>query len=473
VKVLYDVGVFGQSKVHVSSRTGIFRTVYELGLHLLHHPDVSCLSLFAAEPELETLTHLFLQELQAEEPGSLFLNTLFYSQQGQLGLTGQANGLISQYKARVERAFCEAKQQRMLWKQNQWTQKPTTAFSAFSFTGAVYQRFNNEACLQVLRSLRKHWPFTVQPGYVFKHPVPANVCHITFSQYINTRYRLPKALPRVVTVYDLTPIVCEAFARANPHLRTLHEATLKHLVPEDVVVCISESCRSDLLNYLPRLKPERVLVTPLAASQALQPVTCKEAVNQVLQAYGVPTQQPYFLTVCTLAPHKNLATVVRAFVAFLQANNNPEVNLVLTGPPGWAYTEIYEAIALNPKLKQRFYFPGFVPNSVLPALYSGALGFVYASLYEGFGLPVLEAMQCGVAVICSNTSSLPEVAGQAALQVTPTDEAALSEAMQRLFTQPGLSKTLQAQGVQQARLFSWQRCAQQTVNAYHLAMANP
>jgi glycosyltransferase involved in cell wall biosynthesis len=149
----------------------------------------------------------------------------------------------------------------------------------------------------------------------------------------------------------------------------------------------------------------------------------------------------------------------------------PEVHLVLVGPAGWKMEAIFATLEQRPELRARVTLAGFVPDADLAALYAGARVFAYPSLYEGFGLPVLEAMQCGTPVITSNTSALPEVVGDAAVCVAPEDTDALCEALRRLVTDDAWAAELRRRGLARARLFTWDRTAALTVEAYRRMLA--
>jgi glycosyltransferase involved in cell wall biosynthesis len=173
----------------------------------------------------------------------------------------------------------------------------------------------------------------------------------------------------------------------------------------------------------------------------------------------------YLLSICTLEPRKNLVHLLRCFHRLLQ-EKPAALRLVLVGPTGWKTDPVFALLQEHPDLRARVVLAGYVPDADLAALYSGARGFVYPSLYEGFGLPVLEAMQCGTPVITSDSSSLPEVVGDTSLLVPPTDADALSDALLRLVTDDGLVADLGRRGLERSALFSWDRTAEETVRAY-------
>jgi glycosyltransferase involved in cell wall biosynthesis len=140
------------------------------------------------------------------------------------------------------------------------------------------------------------------------------------------------------------------------------------------------------------------------------------------------------------------------------------------GTKGWDFDKIFQELSNLPTLKERVIITGYVADEDLAALYSGAMAFVYPSFYEGFGLPPLEAMQCGVPVITSNTSSLPEVVGDAGIMVAPTDADALCQSMLNLYASSDLRSKMSFKSIEQAKKFSWQNCTEQTIGAYQLAL---
>ena len=189
--------------------------------------------------------------------------------------------------------------------------------------------------------------------------------------------------------------------------------------------------------------------------------------------YGLPDR--YLLFVGTIEPRKNLGRILTAFER-LHATGLTDA-LVIVGKRGWLYDDFFARLEGSPA-KQAVIFPGFVPDADLPAVYAGAQALAFPSEFEGFGLPVLEAMACGTPVVCSNTSSLPEVAGDpsagsgqaAALLVDPLDVDALTDALRRVLSDPALATELRGRGLAQAARFSWARAAEETLAVYRRVM---
>ena len=192
--------------------------------------------------------------------------------------------------------------------------------------------------------------------------------------------------------------------------------------------------------------------------------------EQVRKKFGIPNG-PYILSLSTLEPRKNIAQTIRCFVRLLEQEKIDDLSLVLVGSKGWDYDSIFEEIAASPKIRDRIIVTGYAADEDLAPLYSGATMFVYPSFYEGFGLPPLEAMQCGVPVITSNTSSLPEVVGEAGIMVDPHDADELSQAMLKIYNSTDARQRMSLESLEQAQKFSWKRCAEQTIDTYKAAVA--
>lgn len=277
---------------------------------------------------------------------------------------------------------------------------------------------------------------------------------IYHSLYYLMPYR--PGLPTVLTFYDLIPLRFPAYV--SERARLLFRVTMRlALHTAQHVVAISEASRRDLLAVF-RVAPARVTTTPLAPDPRFRPQSTA-TVNDLRARYTLPGD--FLLYVGINKPHKNLVELVKAYAA-LPASSAP---LVIAGAWDARYPEAkITAQALG--LGDRVRFLGPVGEADLPALYAAATAFVFPSRYEGFGLPVLEAMACGTPVACSNVSSLPEIAGDAALLFDPNDSAAITAALSRLLDGANLRADLRERGMTQAARFTWEQTAAATLAVY-------
>ena len=266
--------------------------------------------------------------------------------------------------------------------------------------------------------------------------------------------------PTVVTVHDLSWI---RFAETHPpeRVKALNRHFERGLARADRVITDSEQVRAELMDTF-GVQAGRIRAIPLAANDLFKPVEASVAAPR-LAVHGLLPEQ-FFLSVGTLEPRKNLPRVVQAYRS-LPESLQSRLPLVLVGSIGWGSDPLEQA--LQPLIASgRVRRLGYLPREDLAIVTASALALVYPSLYEGFGLPPLEAMQCGVPPIVSADSSMSEVAGESALQVDPTDSQAIAEAMQRLAEDRSLRRRLGESGRSRAATFSWRRCAAETIEVY-------
>ncbi len=307
-----------------------------------------------------------------------------------------------------------------------------------------------------IRSLYPAWDLLGRP------PLPPRVAAADLVHATNHAAICPKPPGGrlVVTVHDLAFL---RFPRLYPRAwRALYRLGLRAAVRRaDAILTPSRATAEDLVART-RVDPRRIHVTPLAATLP----EGEREVDGVLARLKV--RGPYVLFVGTLEPRKNLVRLVRAYRR-VAAAGLPHT-LVLAGPMGWGHDPLLREIALPGP--GEIVLTGPLPEDELDALYRGASAFVYPSLHEGFGLPVLEAMARSVPTVTSRTSSLPEVAGEAALGVDPRSVSELADALRRVLTDTELAERLAAAGRARARGFSWEETARRTLDAYREALAS-
>jgi glycosyltransferase involved in cell wall biosynthesis len=298
-------------------------------------------------------------------------------------------------------------------------------------------------------------------------PLPVEIFIGGVDVFYSPDFVLPPTLSKIkiLTVHDLS------FKRvpetALPKLKWYLEGAVPRAIKRaDLILADSNSTRDDLIDLF-NLPAERVQTLYSGVEPYFRRVSDGSTLEAVRTRYGLA--KPFVLSVGTIEPRKNLVRLIQAYSRLPQLG---DLDLVVAGSRGWMYEEIYRApqkFGVDPGVR----FIGFVPESDLPALYSLARLFVYPSLYEGFGLPVLEALSCGAPVIASNSSSLPEVAGQAAVLVEPHDTDALAEAMARLLEREDERGQLSRLGPARAAKFSWDASACQLLAAFATLFPSP
>lgn len=266
----------------------------------------------------------------------------------------------------------------------------------------------------------------------------------------------------VVTVHDLTflrmPQLLPAFKR-----RYLAALCRQSVYKAERVIAVSRQTADDLVHYF-QVPTSKISVIHNGVDERFHPGRAQE-VELFRQRHRLPAR--YLLYLGTLEPRKNLPLLLRAFARWKAAagRDYQDVVLVLAGAKGWFYEEIFaEASSLH--LQEQILFPGYLPEEDLPSWYRGAHAFIYPTLFEGFGLPVLEAMACGTPVICSQAQSLLEIVGDQALTHAVDDVETLSRQIENLFEQPDLHRALSTGGIKQAAKFSWKRTASETLAVY-------
>lgn len=272
------------------------------------------------------------------------------------------------------------------------------------------------------------------------------------SSYIIPAF-LPSYIKSIVTVHDLVAFL---FSKTHKKRSTLIEKIFLKpaLKKARQILTVSEHTKLDLLNYFKKTDRDKIDTIYCAASEEFQPIS-KSELGDFVKETNLP--EKFFLAVGTLEPRKNYPNLITAFHQL--SEKFPDIHLIIVGQKGWDYEEIYERIR-ELHLGKRVHMLGYLSNKSLVKLYNLAKALVFPSFYEGFGMPPLEAMQSGCPVICSNTSSLPEVVGESALLINPESHFEIAGAMIRLLEDENLGRTLRQKGLNQAKKFSWQISAE-------------
>ncbi len=270
---------------------------------------------------------------------------------------------------------------------------------------------------------------------------------------------LPLRAARLVTMHDMTAFLYPAVH--TPFKRAYMQFFIRQALRKaDFLVFVSASALADCRQYFKQPLPNATVIHH-GKSPAFRPALDAGEIAAVRRRYDLPSQ--YILYLGTLEPRKNVPALIRAFAAL--AEQHPEARLVVAGKKGWYYDAIFQTLA-ELKLAGKVHFPGYIDERDKRFLLAGATLFVYPSLYEGFGIPVLEAMACGIPVITSNVSSLPEVVGDAALLIDPASLPDLTRALERVYADADLKDRLVRAGLARASQFTWEESVRQLLDVY-------
>ncbi|EKF84902.1 glycosyltransferase family 1 protein [Methanobacterium formicicum] len=289
----------------------------------------------------------------------------------------------------------------------------------------------------------------------------ADLTHIFSQEETYLLNRIDFKTPKIATCLDIIPLLSEENTQMS--MKFL-KYSMEGMKKADKIITISDHTKRDIIQHLD-IPSEMIETVHLGVDpyfQLMPPVKLQE----IRQKYNLP--EKFILYVGSEQPRKNFNTVVKAFHSLKEKYNLDEMKLVKVGKPqiGESDRKILFDLLDDLNITSEVFFMDYVPEEDLPAFYNLADLFVYPSLYEGFGLPPLEAMACGTPVVTSNTSSLPEVVGDAGIMVDPLDEEALASAMHRILSDEELQCELRERGISRARDFSWQKTAQKTWKVY-------
>ena len=334
----------------------------------------------------------------------------------------------------------------------------TNDYTLYVTTNEARERFHNRWPNFKVRSTLPHTPLIRIPltlsTELRKNPV--DVLHVQFTA--------PPfcPCPVVVSIHDLSfEHLPQTFNRRS---RTQLRLTVRHSARRAArILSLSEHTRRDIIETY-GINEDHVNAIPLAAPDHFAPVHDSEELQRVRHNYGIDGE--YILSVGSIQPRKNLARLIKAYASLRGDGSIDKLpQLVLAGKCAWLYDETLRALDES-GAKEAVILTGYVPEGDLPALYSGALCFVYPSYFEGFGLPPLEAMKCGAPVIVGDRTSLPEVVGEAALMVDPFDVEAIAAAIKRLIKDSDLRTELSVKGQERANTFNWLETARRTLAVY-------
>lgn len=297
---------------------------------------------------------------------------------------------------------------------------------------------------------------SVSPTYGWYPTLPFQLKNSDFDIIIN-----PSSIPTffkfkqkyIITIHDLTPIIFPETHRAGKGF--IYKYLLPKTVKEaDCIVADSLSTKNDIVKYL-SIPPEKISVIYPGIDSRFKVIKRRFIINAIKKKYKLPDK--FILSVGTLEPRKNIVNLIKAF-NLIKAKD--PIYLVIVGIKGWKHQKIFETVA-NSRAKQRIIFTDYVDDEDLPGFYNLGLLLAYPSLYEGFGLPCLEAMACGCPVITSNISSMPEVCGSAAYYINPHSTNSIYSGLEKVLKNKMIRKRLSLEGLNQAKKFSWKKTVEE------------
>ena len=273
-------------------------------------------------------------------------------------------------------------------------------------------------------------------------------------------FRRKKNLTRFIILYDAIPLKLADYSHQKE--KGWFANLIKKITISDFYFCISEETKKDFCHFFPQLKKEHMWVRPLAADNSFKPVIDPLIFDHIKRKYQFPQEKKYIFSLCTLEPRKNLIRAVKSFIKFIKKNNIQDLVWVMGGAQ---YENFSEKIKKESQDFDKYVkYVGYIDDEDLPSIYSNAEWFVFTSQYEGFGLPPLEAMQCGCPVITSNNSSLPEVIGDAGILIDWDSDEQHVEAYEKYYFNMELREEKQRKGLERAQTFSWKKTIDEMVN---------
>ena len=281
-----------------------------------------------------------------------------------------------------------------------------------------------------------------------------------FCHFTNYLAPLMTSVPIIVTIHDMTLTMFPKYHYLKKRLlsRPFIPVVAKKA---KIIITVSENSKKDIIKHF-KINENKIRVIPSGVSEKFRPITNEEELEPVRKKYNIDSK--IILYVGNLEPRKNLVRLIEAFHTLVK-KYNVNRKLMLVGPKGWGYKNIFKRIKeLN--IQNEILYIGYVPTEDIHLLYNCADIFAYPSLYEGFGFPILEAFACGIPVLTSNSPSLDETASDAALRVNPTDKKAIADGLLKITQDITFRNTLIEKGKQRAKLFSWDEAAKKTLEVY-------
>ena len=412
IKILYDANILCNGITKNAGRSGIFFTAYNILNELIKRDDVY-LTLFINSQFYNNA----LEMLDKEFPYNDFKI-----------LTDYTNLYYIRLKERREQLKKEKKNVQKFFLQ--------LYMLPFSF---FYKKISKKNTIKIL-----------------------NKYH--FDVFFSPMYKLPDKLKckKYIILYDLIPKIFSEYAAISWKKGTWFYDLCQSLNKNDYYFAISNYTREDFLKHYPAINPKHITTTLLACDEKFKPADM-ETIVKAKRKYNIPDKK-YVFSLCTLEPRKNLIRAVKTFIEFIKKNNIDDMYFVLGGGHWEMFIDkLKQEISDLGEYQDKIIRAGYIDDEDLAPLYSGAEWFVYTSMYEGFGLPPLEAMASGCPVITSNNSSLPEVVGDAGIMIDWDNDEQHIQAYEKYYFNPELREQNRQKGLERARQFSWEKCVNQMV----------
>ena len=430
MKILYDGRILLNILKKNSDRSGIFWVFFNLFNYLQKNKNIE-ISLF-----FENISDYLLYLKNKEYFNTLFNNKCFNDG---IFITVNINKVLKIIK--IDKKLLELKNN-----------------SKFFLTKAIFSLIKSFYKKKIKNLNKKYSDFYIK-----------NIDKINnFDLFLSPFHAIPDFIKQNnyiksgIVLHDTMPLnFPEYYKNFNLNDGSYYAKIINSLDKNTYCFCISEQTKKDFLKYCgDRLDENKMFVMPIATAQDFYPDKNEEKLKKVLDKYNVSKNQrgKYIFSLCTLEPRKNLIFTIKCFIEFIKENKIDDLYFYLGGGHwddfiGQLEKEIYDL----DKYKDKIVKLGYVDDEDVNTLYSNSLFFTYISLYEGFGMPPLEAMSCGAPVLTSNTSSIPEVVGDAAIMIDPTDKQACINAMKDLYFNENLREELSKKGLEQAKKFSWDK----------------
>lgn len=411
IKLIFDISIFYYG-YNNSKRAGIFHTSYNILLNMINHPQIEVYAY--ANPVMSYRAFEFINSL----PDNIKTKIKYIKIQDKINKAGHLINKISFLNEQIENE-------------------------------------KNQLFKICMRLFRKLFIKTVSfPLIFYKEDI------IQYDIYFSPVFapdKLFKNMDKIVVLLYDTILIKFPHLYKNIHGRNFwYNVLIDSLNKQTIYFAISKSVKNDFLS-LGKIDSNKIFVTYLAASENFYPVDDMSKYSHILTKYNIEENEKYIYSLCSLEPRKNIIYAIESFVEFIEEYNIGDLTFVLGGSL-WVELEdeLNNTIYKYEKYKHKIKFIGYVDDDDLKYLYSAAFLFIYPSIYEGFGLPILEAMKCGAAVISSNTSSMPEVGGDAVMYIDPYDKKTCINALEKIYFNDNLRNHLKIKAIERAGLFSWE-----------------